>query len=387
MHRRRILNSSFIDGNQEKTMTRHVDTRTNTAYVRDVQPRRDRERAETRHHDRPRDRGVPTDMPGLARRTTTGARAPRGAGPMYGGGQPAYAQPMPAYAQPMPAYAYPMPAYGTPVYPPHQGYAPDVEMRGYTPPPREPSPMDVDQYGRPLDNVHVPRNEGLRHLEATRPNMVGVELFAGTPKAILDSVGIHSRAGGSLVAAQYGGGRHPEDVDLEFNNGHDLEAAYQTLANFNGQVTLEGQQFQVRGQKLQHNPGMGAQIYLHFADSAGRTQSIPVDLTNENNPAFNEGLIAPQARGIGAGSSRQMSPEELVVNYLDRMGKKPDTAMRKGDAQQIASILRNQGFNVNSGTQRSDIRAGLSQLVQGDRLELYAGRLESIIAGMRRGEL
>lgn len=359
-------------------MTRLIDTRTNTAYVRDVQPRRERERTESRH-ERARDRGVPTDMPALARRTTMGARAPRGAAPVYGGGHPTYAQPMPAYAQPMPAY-------GTPVYP-QQGYAPDVEMRGYTPPPREPSPMDVDQYGRPLDNVHVPRNDALRHLEATRPNMVGVELFAGTPKAILDSVGIHSRAGGSLVAAQFGGSRHPEDVDLEFSNGHDLESAYHTLANFNGQVTLEGQQFQVRGEKLRHTPGMGAQIYLHFADGAGRTHSIPVDLTNENNPAFNEGLISPQARGVSASSSRQMSPEELVVNYLDRMGKKPDTAMRKGDARQIASILRNQGFNVNSGTQRNDIRAGLSQLVQGDRLELYAGRLESIIAGMRRGEL
>jgi len=353
-------------------MTRLVDTRTNNAYVRDVHPRRERERTEGRR-DRPRDRGVPTDMPPLARRTTTGARAPRGAGPMYGGGQPAYAQPMPAYA--------------APVYPPQHAYPPDVEMRGFTPPPREPSPMDIDQYGRPLGNVHVPRNDGLRHLEATRPNMVGVELFAGTPKAILDSVGIHSRAGGSLVAAQYGAARRPEDVDLEFANGHDLESAYHTLANFNGQVTLEGQQFEVRGQKLRHTPGMGAQIALHFADGAGRTHSIPVDLTNENNPAFNEGLISPQARGVSASSSRQTSAEELVVNYLDRMDKKPDTAMRKGDPQQIANILRGQGFNVNSPGQRNEIRDFLRNYVQDGRLEPYANQLEGIIAAMRNGAL
>ncbi|MEK8032414.1 hypothetical protein AACH06_16430 [Ideonella sp. DXS29W] len=229
----------------------------------------------------------------------------------------------------------------------------------------------------------------LERLE-TQPNMEGVQLMAGTAVGLLAQSDIQPRLGGSIAARINGAPRQPQDIDLELRSPTTLRRAFETLVNADADVVREdGAQFRVTGQRVGDlTDGLGGMVRLDFThQQSGERRSVNVDLTNENNPVFNRHLISPAERGVRPAEPQYVTPPELVMNYLDRLMHKTDVGVAKGDAVQIASILRQANFDPNNPADIRHMREQIGGLVRPESRAAFGEKFDELAHAMRSGHL
>lgn len=138
------------------------------------------------------------------------------------------------------------------------------------------------------------------------------------------------RFGGSLSAYMLGGKRVPQDIDIDIANPHDMGEIYQRMTQ----------------------PGSGWTIdeYVEGQAMVARHTSLPdltFDISNElvfRTPyVLNESM---QLQGAAVQSGGMMERSELILNYLDRILKKPAVAKLKADYWQISQLLEDGGIRA-----------------------------------------
>lgn len=222
---------------------------------------------------------------------------------------------------------------------------------------------------------------------ARDPNLGGATLIVTTISDRLSHNRIPHRLGGSLAAKLHGAGRMPHDVDVEVQRRQDVRGAYDTLRQSNGTVTFRGARVPVRAAGIRFTDGLSAGVRVEFARPGGQPPAgVDVDITNENNPAFNAGLRSPAERGAHARDGNLVSAPELLINYLDRTIQKPATALAKNDHHQIVHLLLAAGFNPRNPTHIGGLRNVIAGLAKPAALNTYLNRLSEIIrAAMHAG--
>ncbi len=223
------------------------------------------------------------------------------------------------------------------------------------------------------------RDRLMEREQADPENLQGLTLCIEAVDAMLDHARLRYRIGGSLAAHLHGAPRRPADVDIEVGNDHDRLAAADALQR--GTTWFQGSPQEVSFQSIGSQVGpMVAVVEMAATERAtGRTRRFPVDIVNENNPVFNQDLVAPHRRGVHPGTGDLVEQAELIVSYLDRMIRKPDVAARKGDEQQIIYILAEAGFNPRNQAHWLNLQNHITPLVEPRVLHDYLGLLQRVL--------
>ena len=148
------------------------------------------------------------------------------------------------------------------------------------------------------------------------------------------------RFGGSLSALLQGAPRLPEDVDIEVTNRANMQALHREIAGLGG------------GWSFQSSVAPDGEVIAIFAQHRGMRE-MSFDIVNETHPvAFGQAHHVHemmQLEGDAVESGDLVPPDELILNYLDRMLKKPQVAAEKNDPAQIVGLLRGAGVSSLEG--------------------------------------
>jgi hypothetical protein len=144
------------------------------------------------------------------------------------------------------------------------------------------------------------------------------------------------RFGGSLSALLQGAPRLPQDIDIEVTNRANMQALF-------GRVSELGS-----GWSFTSSAAADGEVVAIFAQHAS-TGDLQFDIVNETHPvAFGQAHQVHemmQLEGDAVVSGDLTPADELILNYLDRMLKKPDRAVEKNDAAQVVGLLRGTGVD------------------------------------------
>ncbi len=160
------------------------------------------------------------------------------------------------------------------------------------------------------------------------PNALGQVLTAFD--AFMRQQGVAYRFGGSMAAWIQGGGRVPQDIDIEVANPNRMQALARVLATGASGWTGNG--------RTDHT---GRVILLNAVHQSQPT--LTFDMVSEADPALmgpaavHEGMEVDQGELGETGGLT--SPPELIINYLDRILNKPHVAQAKNDVAQIGNLL------------------------------------------------
>lgn len=199
---------------------------------------------------------------------------------------------------------------------------------------------------RPVQRLVAGVDALLNAHSAADPRLVTVPAYLNAISEILTMVNVPHRFGGSLAARLQGARRVPRDIDLEVENGPDVATAYHNLLQANGVTyTYRGVTvlFHTAAQGL--HPNLHGGLNLTMTDQGGNTETVFVDISNENAPQFVGGVQSPQQRGVNPGMGSLVTAPELIMNYVRRALTNPQRSAQAVDHQQIAQLLHSAGFN------------------------------------------
>ncbi|MER7773947.1 hypothetical protein ABTZ21_02915 [Streptomyces sp. NPDC096191] len=166
--------------------------------------------------------------------------------------------------------------------------------------------------------------------EEQRPRWEKLHVVLKEFDAWMRSIEVGYRFGGSLIAYLYGAERSPQDIDIDVSNGDNMTRLFNAMESSGDWSGQTGG----RDNKLES-------IYCKNA----KVPEFQFDVSSETT-AFNspfELQESMQVEGDAVISGDKISRDELILNYLDRMIQKPDTAKAKGDDNQVAGLLRATG--------------------------------------------
>lgn len=144
---------------------------------------------------------------------------------------------------------------------------------------------------------------------------------------------IHYRFGGSLSAHLQGALRPPMDIDVEVSNRDNMTDLLNEMSAAGSGWT---------GTPLRASDGRVLAITARHATYPG----YDFDVVSETHPDFDTPYEAPESMQVDAGtvdSGGLVPRDELILNYLDRIGRKPERAAEKGDEAQVVSLLKAAG--------------------------------------------
>jgi hypothetical protein len=158
---------------------------------------------------------------------------------------------------------------------------------------------------------------------------------------------IQYRFGGSLAAFAHGGTRLPADIDVEVNSPDNMRKLLEVMWRAPAVWHVKWPQ---DVSELKRNPLSEWDIYslaayfppVSIVATPKEYPNITFDIVSEvewSGPVdirqgmqIDAGDIGPTGHLVGVG--------ELILNYLDRLEKKPTIAKAKGDKQQIEDLVR-----------------------------------------------
>lgn len=177
------------------------------------------------------------------------------------------------------------------------------------------------------------------------------------------------RFGGSLSAFLHGGGKHPHDIDVEVSNQANMERLHNA-------ITKEGSGWDW---KTTSRDNKTAGIVARHENA----KEYKFDIVSETHPGLDMPYTPPESmetEGEAVTSGGRVSREELIVNYLDRIGKKPEVAAEKGDTNQIFDLLRDIGITTKEKALQY-WREHLSPIIENPRLQPMYEEFVSVING------
>lgn len=150
----------------------------------------------------------------------------------------------------------------------------------------------------------------------------------------MKGLNIGYRFGGSMAAYIQGASRSPNDIDVEVSNrGKMQELAYALRQPGSGWTAAE------------HRNADGQVILLQAKHK--NAPLIVFDMVSEADPSLKQPAEILEDMQVDVGEALPggglVSPAELIINYLDRIQKKPQVAQAKNDQQQILDLLIRQG--------------------------------------------
>ncbi|MEU4805724.1 DUF4157 domain-containing protein [Actinosynnema sp. NPDC023587] len=182
---------------------------------------------------------------------------------------------------------------------------------------------------------------------------------------------INYRFGGSLSARMQGAPRRPMDIDVEVSNRDNMN-------DMLNQMRAAGSGWS--GEPLAATDDRVLAITAVHANYP----DYHFDVVSETHPDFNtpyEALESMQV-DVGAVDSGGLVPrDELILNYLDRIGRKPERAAEKKDEDQVTGLLRTAGVQERSEAERYWTSSLEPKIKSGDeRLPALRERFTRIIA-------
>ncbi|VWB20937.1 hypothetical protein BAR24066_00823 [Burkholderia arboris] len=222
----------------------------------------------------------------------------------------------------------------------------------------------------------------LAGLDALRADADGTKLAdkAFVAKFAMDqlySAGLKPKLGGSLASHLHGAPKEPKDVDIEMQSAAELDAAIKHLS---GRFHYEGESIKVRAHQDDIEEGVGALLDVKLERSDNRTSSthVGIDLVNENIPAFNREVVAPERTGSPAVGTADTF--RLVVNAIDRHLNKPNTSEAKRDASTVHHLLKSKGYRVTDASHWQAIHDGVASRIRDPRdVAVYMGELRAML--------
>ena len=178
------------------------------------------------------------------------------------------------------------------------------------------------------------------------------------------------RFGGSISAFLQGAGRLPQDIDVEVSNGANMTVLLDRMRNPNSGWV---------GDHVRQD-GDVIVIVARNANVPGYSFDIVSEARGFNSPfVLHESM---QVEGSAVESGGMMPREELILNYLDRILNKPEVSESKGDANQVADLLKAAGCKSVSDVGQYWNRV-LEPIIKpgDDRKPVLKGFLEKIVAG------
>lgn len=148
---------------------------------------------------------------------------------------------------------------------------------------------------------------------------------------------INYRYGGSFAAFLQGGGRKPCDIDIEVEEGSDVMKSRDALSQ------KLGNRLDV---KCFHENLCAYMSFLGILQSKDHTRRyehlINIDVSNEASPQFSTSIKSPKEMSESFNNGDLVSVDDLIINYLDRLRKKPN---KKNDDQQIRTLANEDDFS------------------------------------------
>jgi hypothetical protein len=194
----------------------------------------------------------------------------------------------------------------------------------------------------------------------------------------LYSAGLKPKLGGSLASHLRGVPKEPKDVDIEMPSATELDAAFEHLR---GRFSYKSESLKVSGDREEFDPGVGALLDVKLNRSAVRQESahVGIDLVNENTPAFNRELVAPERTGSPAVGTTDTF--RLVINAIDRRINKPETSISKRDASTVSHLLRDKGYHPSDPSHWRAIHAQVASKLRDPRdATAYMNKLHTMLS-------